>query len=160
MLRAGGFDARLQLEASADFYGPTTDNGSWDVSIGTFTAGPGVARPVALMEIFDPDGLPFVGSNFFRWGTIDSSVSGKAVNEYRSLVARLRAAYDPAEAAQLALEAEGILADQMVVVPLMTADRPGVAYRADELSGPATNPAEGVAWNIAEWTRQVDASAP
>ncbi|MFH1104530.1 MAG: ABC transporter substrate-binding protein [Actinomycetota bacterium] len=155
MLRAAGFDAQLQLEDAALFFGPTLDNGSWDVSVGRFTAGPGIARAVALAEIFDPAGLPFVGDNFFRWGTIDSTVSGTAVDEYAALGTALHRTGDPATAESLVIEAEGILVDQVVIIPLVLSERVGLAYRPGELSGPATNAAEGAMWNVAEWTRQV-----
>jgi ABC-type transport system substrate-binding protein len=154
MLRTGGFDAQLQLEDASTFYGPTTDNGTWDVSIGRFTAGPGVARAVALAEIFDPAGLPFIGDNYFRWGTIDSTVTGDAVDEYAALVDDLRATFDPAAAAVLVRRAEEILADQAVIVPLVADGNPGIAFRPGTLGGPALNVAEGALWNIASWTRQ------
>ena len=156
MLRAAGFDATLQLEDAATFYGATTDNGSWDVSVGRFTAGPGIARAVALAEIFDPAGLPFVGNNFFRWGTIDSIVSGTAIEDYRTLAGRLRSAIDAAVAGPLLTDAEAILADQVVIVPLLVAERPGFAYRSTQLAGPRQNAAQGAVWNIAAWTRRVD----
>lgn len=157
MLREAGFQAQLQLEEPGIFYGPTTDNGSWDVSVGRFTAGPGVASAIAFIQIFDPAGLPFVGANFFRWGTIDSVVSGEEVARYAAIAETLRATSDPAEARRLIEEAERILADQVVIIPLIVSGRIGVAFRPGELAGPAINSAEGALWNVAQWTRQVSA---
>ncbi len=155
MLRDAGLDARLQLEDPTVFYGPTTEAGTWDVTVGRFTAGAGIASAAALLEIFDPEGLPFVGDNYFRWGTIDSLVSGPAVEEYRSIVGALRAAFDPTVAADLAVRAEDVLAAQLVIIPLVTLDRPGIAFRPDLLAGPSMNPVDGAVWNVATWTRQV-----
>ncbi|OFW66692.1 MAG: hypothetical protein A2Z12_08715 [Actinobacteria bacterium RBG_16_68_21] len=153
MLRGSGLDAQLQLEDAAIFYGPTFDNGSWDVSVGRFTAGPGLARAVAFAEIFDPAGLPFVGFNFFRWGTIDSTVSGEEVDRYAAIIAELRTTVDLDEAGRLVEEAEAMLADQVVIIPLIVSDFTGIAFRPAQLAGPAPNSAEGALWNVATWTR-------
>ena len=155
MLREAGFDAQLQLEDAATFYGPTFDNGTWDVSVGRFTAGPGIARAAAFAVVFDPAGLPFVGNNFFRWGTIDSTVSNEATEEYEALVDSLQGEADPAEVERLVERAEEILADQVVIIPLVVDGRAGFAYRSGELAGPSLDAVGGVTWGIGSWTRRV-----
>ena len=151
MLREAGFDAELQLEESTLFFGTTVDNGSWDVSSWRFGGGPGLGSAEAFIAMFDPDGLPFVGANFYRWGTIDSTVSGRPVEDYRDLVDALGQTVDPAEVTALLEEAEGILADQVVIIPLLVSDEIGIARR-EGLTGPGLNRVMGVAWNIDEWT--------
>lgn len=150
MLRSAGFDAELQLEDSVLFLGTTVDNGSWDVSTWQFRGGPGPGSAEAFVDMFDPEGLPFVGSNFFRWGTIDSTVDGPEVEEYRSLVEQLAATIDPTEVEDLLVRAEDILADQVVIIPLLVADQVGVAVR-DGITGPGVNRYQGLMWNADEW---------
>ncbi len=153
MLRDAGFDAELQLEDSAVFFGPTFDNGAWDVGSWGLSSAPGASNAAAFFTIFDPDGLPFVGSNFFRWGTIDSTVTGEAVDRYRDLVDELQGLIDPAEASILMALAEEILADQVVFIPLVVRDDVGVAWWASRVEGVTLNPYGGIAWNVASWRR-------
>jgi len=153
MLRAAGFDAELQLEESSLFFGPTFDNGSWDLASWGLVAAPGVAAAASLLSAFDPDGLPFVGTNFFRWGTIDSTVSGPAVEQYRNLVDQLRLEADPVEAEALLAAMEQILVDEVVIIPLVVRDDIGAAWWASRLAGLELNPYAGLAWNVASWRR-------
>ena len=153
MLRDAGFDAELQLEDSAVFFGPTFDNGAWDVGSWGLASAPGASNAAAFFTVFDPDGLPFVGSNFFRWGTIDSTVTGEEVDRYRDLVDELEGIIDPAEASILMASAEEILADQVVVIPLIVRDDIGVAWWGSRVEGVILNPFAGVAWNVASWRR-------
>ena len=46
---------------------------------------------------------------------------------------------------------ENLLAEEMVILPLMTHDQVGVAWWPDEVEGPAVNQGQGVAWNLATW---------
>ncbi|MBI5157134.1 MAG: hypothetical protein HZA58_03870 [Acidimicrobiia bacterium] len=153
MLRAAGLDAELQLEESVLFFGPTFDNGSWDVASWGLIGSPGTAAAASFMTAFDPDGLPFVGTNYFRWGTIDSVVSGDSIERYRSLVDELRVEIDPSAAEALMVEMEQILADEVVIIPLVVRDDTGVAWWSDRLDGPLLNAFGGIAWNVASWRR-------
>jgi peptide/nickel transport system substrate-binding protein len=150
MLRTAGFDAELQLEDSALFFGSTVDNGTWDLASWRFIGGQGVGGGVEFVQMFDPDGLPFVGTNYYRWGTIDSTVSGDAVDSYRDTLFRLRTTIDPAEISALLLEAEALLAEQVVLIPLLASGGVGIA-RHEILSGPTVNPVQGAMWNVDEW---------
>ena len=153
MLREAGLDAELQLEESDLFFGPTFDNGSWDVASWGLIAAPGTTAAASLMTAFDPDGLPFVGTNYFRWGTIDSLVSGESIERYRTLVDELRVEIDPSAAEALMVEMEQILADEVVIIPLVVRDDVGVAWWGDRVEGPRLNPVGGIAWNVASWRR-------
>ena len=151
-----GFLAELQLEDAAVFFGTTFDNGTWDLASWRFTAGPGLARAVAFIELFDPDGLPFVGNNFFRWGTVDSTVNNAAVNRYREIVDELATTVDRNRIIELITEAETILADEAVLVPIARTSADGVAYWGDRVLGVQANPAQGVMWNVDVWQRPID----
>lgn len=150
MLRTAGFDAELQLEDSALFFGSTVDNGTWDLATWRFAGGPGLGAGIEFVQMFDPDGLPFVGANYYRWGTIDSTVSGDAVEAYRDTLFRLRGTIDPEEVVALLVEAESLLAEQVVLIPLLSSGESGMARR-EGLSGPTVNPVQGVIWNVDEW---------
>lgn len=153
MLREAGLDAEFQLEEPDLFFGPTFDNGSWDIASWGLGAAPGTAPAASLLSAFDPDGLPFVGTNYFRWGTIDSVVSGESIERYRALADELRAEIDPDAAEALMVEMEQILADEVVIIPLVVRDDVGAAWWSDRLDGPRLNPFAGIAWNVASWKR-------
>jgi ABC-type transport system substrate-binding protein len=156
MLDAAGIGAELQLEDAALFFGETLDNGTWDVAAWRFTGGPGRARAIALTQMFDPEGLPRVGTNFFRWGTVDSQVSGEATERFAVLADELRATVDHDEIDRLLAEAESILAGEMVLLPLIVHDLEGAAVWTDEIEGVVVNPGQGALWNVETW-RRVDA---
>lgn len=151
MLRDAGFDAELQLEDAAVFFGSTLDDGSWDVGVWRFGSGTGVGAARQFMHFYDPDGLPFVGTNFFRWGTVDSLVDDGATARYREVIDALDASIDPETTESLLVEAEQILADQAVLLPLLLAGVDGVGYWVEEVTGVAINPAQGVFWNVDVW---------
>ncbi len=153
MLREAGLDAELQLEEADLFFGATFDNGSWDVASWGLLGAPGTAAAASLMTAFDPDGLPFVGTNYFRWGTIDSVVSGESIERYRTLADELRGEIDPSAAETLMVEMEQILADEVVIIPLIVRDDVGAAWWADRVAGPRLNVYSGIAWNVASWRR-------
>ncbi len=154
MLREAGIGAELQLEESALFFGATIDDGTWDVGAWTLPGGTGTAPAIDVTEFFDPDGLPFVGTNVFRWGTIDSTVQDPITSEYADLIDRLRAAIDPNEIDPLLLEAEQMLAENMVFLPIAPAGQVAVVWWGDEVTGPAVHPLAGIAWNVETWQRQ------
>ncbi len=154
MLRRAGIGAELQLEESSLFFGATLDDGSWDAGLWSLPGGVGTAAAARVVELYDPDGLPFVGTNVFRWGTIDSTVQDAATQEYRRVLDQMRSSVDPAEADRYLLEAEQILADAMVLLPIAAAGRVGIAWWDDEVVGPAIHPQAGVLWNVEEWQRR------
>ena len=153
MLDEAGIGAELQLEDQAILFGDTVDDGSWDVGIWSFAGGSGAGDAVGFFGIFDPEGLPYVGSNFFRWGTIDSTVQGEATDRYAQLVDRLRSTVDPTTLTQLLVEAESLLAEEVVIIPLVARRLDAVAWWADELAGPVPNPRMPITWNIETWSR-------
>lgn len=153
MLEEAGIAAELQLEDSALLFGETLDNGTWDVAEWKFAGGPGRARAVAFVEMFDPEGLPLVGTNFFRWGTPDSLVDGPAAARYARIVDELRATVDHAEVDRLLAEAEALLAEELVLLPLIVHEMDAAAVWVDEVEGVVVNPGRGALWNVESWRR-------
>lgn len=151
MLREAGIGAQLQLESSDIFFGTTLDNGSWDVSTWRINSSLGLGAALEFIRIYDPAGLPFVGANYFRWGTVDSTVSNAATVRYGEIVAALDRTVDPAELTDLVIEAEQILADELVLLPLIVSHLDGVGHWPAAVLGVASNPGQGILWNVDTW---------
>jgi ABC-type transport system substrate-binding protein len=151
MLNDAGIGAELQLEDSSLFFGQTLDNGTWDVAAWKFVGSPGRTGAVAFVEMFDPDGLPFVGNNFFRWGTVDSLVTNRFTRQYAKIIDDLRETIDPAEIDRLLVRAETLLAERMVLLPLIVHEQSGAVLWADQVSGITANPAQSELWDVENW---------
>jgi ABC-type transport system substrate-binding protein len=150
-LRENGFSAELQLEAPEAFFGETFDDGTWDVALLRLAGSPGTSDAVGFAELYDPDGLPFVGTNYFRWGTVDSTVLGTAPNRYRNILAQLRVTAAPADRLALLEEAEQVLAGQAVLIPLIRSGHVGLAVWPEAVIGTELNGAAGPVWNVDVW---------
>jgi ABC-type transport system substrate-binding protein len=114
---------------------------------------PGTSGAIGVLDLFDPEAPPPDGSNYYRWGTPDSSVQDDAVTRFREVLSIVRTTQDSTQALALAKAAEQILADSAVVIPI--AARPVVgAVWADEVAGYEMNPTQaGHTWNIELWRR-------
>jgi len=151
MLREVGFDAELQLEDVSLFFGTTLDTGSWDVSAWRFGAGSGLGAAVSFMRFFDPDGLPFLGDNYFRWGTVDSGIENSSTRRYGEIIDALDRAVEPETMRTLLIEAEAILAEQVVILPLILSSDIGLAHWPDTVAGVTINRVQGPLWNVDTW---------
>jgi len=151
MLNEAGIGAELQLEDPSLFLGQTLDNGTWDVAAWKFEGSPGRAGAIAFVEMFDPEGLPFVGNNFLRWGTVDSLVSNASTVRYSEIIDELRETIDPTEIDRLLIEAEGLLAAQAVLIPLVVHEQSGAAVWWNRVTGITANPAQSELWNVETW---------
>ncbi|MCB2224254.1 MAG: hypothetical protein KQH83_08785 [Actinobacteria bacterium] len=151
MLDEAGIGAELQLEGPSLFFGQTLDSGTWDVAAWKFAATPGRAGAVAFVEMFDPDGLPFVGDNFLRWGTVDSTVKDEATARYAEIVDELRRTIDPDEIDRLVAEAEELLAEQVVLLPLVVHEESGAVVWTDRVEGVGANPYQSELWDVETW---------
>jgi peptide/nickel transport system substrate-binding protein len=151
MLRDVGFDAELQLEDAALFFGMTLDNGSWDVSAWRYGAGFGLGAAARFLRFYDPDGLPFVGNNYFPWGTVDSRVRNGETTRFGGLIDAMDRTVDPEALSGLLTEAEEILADATVMLPLFLAGETGLAHRPEAVSGVSINRLQGPLWNADIW---------
>ncbi len=166
MLPAVGIEAELALQDSSVFFGETLDGGAWEMSIWAWVSTPGLAGMVIIHELFDPEAPPPDGQNFYRWGTPavtaaddpvlvqgPSLVRDEHTERFAELVDLMRATVDEDELRTLAREAEEILADQVVIIPLV-ARGSVLAWWADELAGVDHNPSQtGFSWNVEQWHR-------
>ncbi len=131
MLSAVGIQYEAQLEDSSLFFGETLDFGTWDLGEWAWLGTPSLDTLVGVHDVFDPDAPPPSGSNFYRWGT--PAVTGadpagfnqgpsSVIDEHTARFAELRdlmnSTSDRTQIVAYIREAEKILADQVVVIPL------------------------------------------
>lgn len=159
MFEAVGIAYEVQLEDSQLFFGETLETGRWDFGEWAWVGSPGLAGLVSIHDVFDPEAPPTddLGSyNYYRWGTPDSSVIDDATARFARIVDEMNATVDEAELTALVQEAEKILADQVVIIPLWSRPTVGAVW-ADEIGGYEFNTSQaGHTWNI-EWWYRTDA---
>jgi len=118
MLAAVGINLVEEHEDSQLFFGPTLNEGSFDTGIWAWVGAPSIDDLKAIHSVFDPDEQPPGGANFYRWGTSDSSVVDENTARMAELVDLMNATANEAEILGYVNEAEQILADQVVIIPL------------------------------------------
>ncbi len=118
MLAAVGINYVEEHEDPAVLFGPTLDEGTFDTSIWAWVGTPSIDDLKAIHGVFDPDSPPPAGANFYRWGTPDSSVIDADTARFAELVDLMEATADEAEILGYVNEAENILADHVVIIPL------------------------------------------
>ena len=176
-LAEAGIEVQLDLEDSSIFFGPTLTNGTWDLGEYAWVATPGASGVLASLSVYDPDapitGDPTLGwqglsgENNARWGTpavsgwpvadpIDlnqgpSLVRDQHTARYAEILDEMAATADHDEFAALAAEAEQILADQVVIIPLLARTDVGAVW-ADEIGGFVHSPWL-FTWNVEDWHR-------
>ncbi|MBN2113265.1 MAG: hypothetical protein JW785_03965 [Acidimicrobiia bacterium] len=167
MFEEGCISYEAQLEDSVLFFGETQDFGNWDLGEWAWVGTPGFAGLVSWHDVMDPELPPPDGQNYYRWGTAE--VTGQdpegfnqgpssVIDEHTARFAELRdlmnATVDQAELAAYIVEAELILADQAVIIPLYQRLDPGAAW-ADMFGGYKHNPTSAAdTWNIELWYRK------
>jgi ABC-type transport system substrate-binding protein len=153
MLAAVGISTSLQLESDTVFFSETVPQGRWDTGMWAWTGSSGYAGLVAFHEAFDPgDALPPV-RNYYRWGTEDSDVRNASTDRYGALLQEMRSTVDVAELEALIAEAEQIIADGAVILPLFAAPVTA-AFWPDEIQGFVMSGLQpGFTWNIERWRR-------
>jgi len=171
MFEATGIPYTNELVDSSVFYGEWLDAGTWDLGEWAWVSSPGFEGLVGIHDVFDPEGPPPVGSNYYRWGTTElddseyegdkaiyaasneSVVQDAASARFAEVRDEMNATVDPAELLALINEAETILADNLVIIPLYA--RPvTAAVWEDEIGGFKHNPTRaGFTWNIEFWYR-------
>jgi len=153
MFAEAGIPLELELMDSQLFFGEVLTNGTWDIGQWAWIGTPGLSGLVGFYDIFDPQSPPPDGSNFYRWGTRDSSVRDEYTARFAEIVEEMNATVDDAELKSLIAEAEEILADQAVILPLFSRITVGAVW-GDEIGGYVFNPSQaGYTWNIEEWYR-------
>jgi ABC-type transport system substrate-binding protein len=153
-LEGVGFQVELQSEDSQKYFGPTLEEGTWDMGLWAWLGSPGAAAIVDIFRIFDPDGPPPEGDNYYRWGTVGTPTrNDAAVGRFRELLAEIRATASRDRVYELAAEMEEILAAEAVIIPVWSHLTVGAAW-ADAIGGFQHNPTQlGNSWNIERWYR-------
>jgi peptide/nickel transport system substrate-binding protein len=179
-----GIEVKLDLEDSVVFFGPTLNNGTWDLGLWAWLAQPGGPSALVTLERYDPDGPPAgdpndtantSGTNYARWGTsavsgwptreissgsatyiIDlnqgpSTVRDESTARYAALLDEMAATADRDEFATLARQAEQLLADQVVLIPLVARGSVGAVW-TDRITGYVHSPFANT-WNVETWQR-------
>jgi peptide/nickel transport system substrate-binding protein len=140
-----------QLEISQVFLDETYHSGEWDLGAWAWLGAPGFSGLIDSLAVFDPEGAPPGGLNKYRWGTGDSSVIDDNTARFAEIYDALNASIDPDVLEPLVKEAENLLADQVVIIPLYAWLDPGAVW-ADTIGGFKHNPtAATFAWNMEEW---------
>jgi peptide/nickel transport system substrate-binding protein len=153
MFAEAGIPFELELMDSALFFGEVLEIGTWDLGEWAWVASPGLSGLVSVHDLFDPNDPPPDGSNYYRWGTPDSSVQDDHTERFAEVVVEMNTTVDDVELKALIAEAEEILADQAVIFPLHARLRVGAVW-ADEIGGYQFNPSQaGHTWNIEQWYR-------
>ncbi|GBE26055.1 hypothetical protein BMS3Bbin02_02348 [bacterium BMS3Bbin02] len=153
MLAEADIPMELELIDSQPFFGEVLPEGSWDVGQWAWVGSAGLSALAEFHNQFDPQGLPPDGSNFYRWGTPDSSVDDDSTRRFAEIVEAMNTTVDDAQLRSLIAEAEGILADQAVILPLFSRLVVGAVW-GDEIGGYVLNISRaGSTWNIEEWYR-------
>lgn len=164
MLAAVGIEFRF--EPTDDFFRSPFLSGSWDLAL--FALPPtetGWSGVIETLSFWDPAGPPPSGLNYARWGTPavegagpDFDQSASAVvdlnsTRYAEIMAEIRTTVDVEGLEELAGEAEAILADQVIIIPI-AARSEALAYWGNEIVGIHANSSAGTfTWNIERWYR-------
>ncbi len=157
MFEEAGIPYEADLEDSQLFFGETFVAGNWDLGEWAWVSTPGLAGLVGIHDVFDPESPPPDGNNNYNWGTVGSSVEGSADTlRYAELRDEMNATVDDAELLALFNEAETLIADNVVIIPLYARLVVGAAW-GDEVGNFKHNPTPyGHGWNQEFWYR-VDA---
>ena len=165
MFTAVGIEYRSELEPRVIYLGETIEFGTFDLGDWTWVGRPGLRELAALHRVWDPEQAPPIGANYYRFGSPGYQGEGdlldyqegpsSLLNEHTARMAEiydlLGATVDEREVLALVAEAETILAEQLVFIPLYELPDAGVVW-ADEIGGYRHHPAEDT-WNIATWNR-------
>ncbi|MEN8041070.1 MAG: ABC transporter substrate-binding protein [Actinomycetota bacterium] len=171
MFEAVGIPYENDLQDSSIFFGEWLDAGTWDMGEWAWVGSPGLSGLVGIHDIFDPEGPPPIGSNYYRWGTSEldaseyegdnaiyagsneSSVKDVASDRFAVVRDEMNTTVDDQELIALINEAERILADNLVIFPLY-ARLVTAAVWADEVGGFKHNPTSAShTWNMEMWYR-------
>ncbi|HSQ37729.1 MAG TPA: ABC transporter substrate-binding protein [Acidimicrobiia bacterium] len=167
-----GIAYEAELEDSVLFFGDTIDLGNWDLGEWSFVGRPGLAELVWWHIMLDPEGPLPTGLNFYRWGTPEvvgtedgwfdqpAGFSDEHTARFAELWDLMNATINEGELTAYVSEAEAILADQVVIIPLYQRPDAGAVW-ADTLGGYQHVPyylgelvQGGDTWNVETWYRK------
>lgn len=154
VLESAGLDAVIRPwdtseEGNSDEVNACWDDGLCEGSVWAWINGPDVASLVSFHEIFDPR-EPWAAS--YGWGTSEPSAGSAAVTRYIQLLDEMRSTVDPAALRLLIAEAEQILADEVVFIPLFATVQ-GAALWEGTIGNYQPDSAYSDTWNMGEWYR-------
>ena len=149
MLAEVGADMLDTSEDSLTFFGETVGSGRYDVGMWAWQGAPGHTALVRFHDVLDP-GDDRALTNFYRWGTDDSSIQDESSARYGELLRAMRDSVDHDELTALIQEAEQLAADQALFLPLY-AEPVTAIYWPDDIDGFVMNAAAGFTWNIEQW---------
>ncbi|MEE8457965.1 MAG: hypothetical protein V3S28_07945, partial [Acidimicrobiia bacterium] len=153
MMEAAGIPFELELRDSSVFFGEMLDDATWDIGQWAWVGSHGLLGLIAIHDVFDPKGPPPKGDNFYRWGTPGSSVRDEYTKRFAGIVKEMNTTVDETEIIALVREAEEILADQAVILPIVQRLVMGAVW-GDEIGGFKMNASQAShTWNIEEWYR-------
>ena len=153
MFDEAGIPYENVLEDSQLYFGETLDGGLWDMGQWAWTSTPGFSSLVGIHDLWDPEAPPPEGLNYYEWGTPDSYVRDESTTAYAELRDAMNSTVDVAALSTMIQTAEGILADNLVFLPLYASESVAAVW-ADTLGGFKHNPTTGYyTWNIGEWHR-------
>ena len=140
MLAAVGIE--LRVEPSDSFFTSSFLSGSWDTALFAFPpAETGWSGVIHTLGFWDPAGAPPLGRNYARWGTAAVEGNGPDFDQpastvvdahtarYEDIVIEMQGTFDTERLGELAAEAEEILAEQAVIIPIK---RPGISIKVGD----------------------------
>ena len=159
MFAEAGIEYESELEDPMLFFGDTISVGVWDLGEWAWLSSPGLSGLVGIHDVWDPAGKPPNGTNYIRWGTDDSSVQDATTARFAEVLEQMNTTVDGDQLVPLIQEAESILADNVVILPLYA--RPMVAVSwTDQILGVKHNATAAMfTWNVEEWHQPDEDSA-
>jgi len=154
MFEASGIPYTNELQDSSLFFGETLDNGQWDLGEWAWVGSPGLSGLVSIHDVWDPEAPPPDGGNYYRYGVSgEGAYTDANTARFAELRDAMNATVDEAELVELFHEAENILADDLVLIPLY-ARLVTAAVWADEVGNFKHNPTQAShTWNMEFWYR-------
>jgi peptide/nickel transport system substrate-binding protein len=154
MFEASGIPYTNELQDSSLFFGETLDNGQWDLGEWAWVGSPGLSGLVSIHDVWDPEAPPPDGGNYYRWGIgEEGAYTDDATARFAEVRDEMNATVDEGELTELFHEAEGIIADNLVIIPLY-ARLVTAAVWEDEVGNFKHNPTQAShTWNMEFWYR-------
>jgi len=130
------------------FFGDTLSTGGFDLGMWAWISDGGYQSTLNLLEVFDP-ASDMAQADLGNWASTESAGAAR----FSEIVVEARTTVDADRFAELAMEAEQILADELVVIPLFNRSS-SAAWWTDAVKGVVNNGSQStLTWNVEEWQR-------
>ena len=152
MFEASDIPYENSLEDSSLFFGDTFDTGTWDLGEWAWLGTPGLAGLVSIHDVWAPN--QEISAAPYRWGAgAEGSYTNANTERFDEIHAALNSTVDENELLPLIEEAESILAEELVFLPLYNRLDVGAVW-GDEIGAFKHNPSqESPMWNMEFWHR-------